>query len=452
MRRAARILAFSAAIVTLSGCWPGPGLNADRTAHNALETEIAPATVGTLTEAWRTSVAPPVSEPAVVGNDVYVVGAGCFIVSLDASDGGERWVVPSVGGYCTFDALDPPSTYFPQHNPPFIVDDELYYGAQGWDPDYTAPSYPMPFDVSLALHRGSGERRQVPMPGLITAGIRGQLSVGTTPEVISVQPPVGPPINTGLRDNVYATIGGIGDPPETHRTLRMSAPIGAEHSSRLPTLGRDALFHAGTGTLATAPGDPALGAAARAYSLTEARPGCGTAAVPVECPLWVAPLDAVPSTDPVIAPDQTTVYVGTVAGTVYALDAVTGAVRWTAPVDAAVSATPALAGDVLFVPTVDGRLVALPADGCGTETCTASWEASVGSRIGEQPAVAGGVVFTGADDGSVDAFDAAGCGATTCAALWSAEAGSAITGAPAVTGGQLYIGTSDGAVIAYGLP
>lgn len=162
----------------------------------------------------------------------------------------------------------------------------------------------------------------------------------------------------------------------------------------------------------------------------------------VECPLWAAPTDGV-AARVVIAPDHTTLYTGTTAGTVYALDATTVAVQWTVSVGAPVTASPALADGILYVPTGDGRLVAVDAAG------TPLWEAATGSAIGVQPAVAGGVVYTGSDDGSVDAFDTAGCGAATCTALWSAETGSRITGAPAVSNGRLYVGTADGRLVAY---
>ena len=96
----------------------------------------------------------------------------------------------------------------------------------------------------------------------------------------------------------------------------------------------------------------------------------------------------------------------------------------------------------MFVPTADGRLVALDAATGGR-----SWTASTGVELGVQPAVAGGVVFTGSDDGALHAFAAAGCGSATCEPLWTTS-----TGSSAVSGGQLYVGTADGQVIAYGLP
>ena len=275
-------------------------------------------------------------------------------------------------------------------------------------------------------------------PGMVLAAVRGDTAVSRTYRVESSIPP--PPFpQIPIQSIVEETVVGSLTDPTARRTVDVIGSGGA-------TLGTGAFYASGHGTLATAPGDPGAGPAVRAYAVSESRPGCGADGAE-ECPLWAAPIDgtappAVLGTDP----GGPTVYIGTSAGTVYALDAATGAVRWTASVGAAVSASVALAEGVLYVPTADGRLVALDATG------TTLWEASTGARIGVQPAVAGGVVYAGSDDGSVDAFPAAGCGATTCTALWSAEAGSRITGAPAVSRGQLYVGTADGRLVAYARP
>jgi outer membrane protein assembly factor BamB len=107
-----------------------------------------------------------------------------------------------------------------------------------------------------------------------------------------------------------------------------------------------------------------------------------------------------------------------------------------------------VADGTVFVPTADGRLVALDA-----ATGARSWTASTGVELGVQPAVAGGVVFTRFGRRCTACVAAAGCGSATCEPLWTASTGSsAVSGGPAVSGGQLYVGTADGQVIAYGLP
>jgi hypothetical protein len=217
------------------------------------------------------------------------------------------------------------------------------------------------------------------------------------------------------------------------------------------------LFQAGPGLLTTQPEDSPTGDGVRAYSLEAGQvPACGAGGDEL-CPHWVVPTDGEVRGHPVVAGQPggvETVLAGTGAGTVYAIDGSSGFVTWTVPVGAPVAATPALAprdgssSDLLYVPTADGRIVAVD-----TTREEVVWEGvtGTGSAIGVQPAVAGGLVFTGSADGTLHAFPAAGCGAPTCAPVWSAATGSEITGAPAVSGGQLYVGTADGRLIAYGL-
>jgi outer membrane protein assembly factor BamB len=215
------------------------------------------------------------------------------------------------------------------------------------------------------------------------------------------------------------------------------------------------VFVGGPGLLATSPGDTTSGVGIRAYSVASTPTGCGPeAGADTEdpfyaCPAWATPLDGTGTTSPVLDDATGVAYVGTDAGTLWAIDAATGAVLWTSSVGAAVTADPSLAYSTLFVPTASGRLAALPAGGCGAPTCAPAWTAETGSSIDVQAAVAGGVVFTGSADGTVRAFDAAGCGAAVCTATWSGATGSAITGAPAVSNGRLFVGTADGRLIAY---
>lgn len=165
------------------------------------------------------------------------------------------------------------------------------------------------------------------------------------------------------------------------------------------------------------------------------------------CPTWMALLDGTESSRPVLSADQGTVYVGTDAGTVYAVDAATGAIEWSVGLGSAVVDSPALANGHLYVPTEGDGLVVLDA-ATGAPTWTGSTE---GHAVTQQPAVAGDVVYVGTAGGGVLAFDAGGCGTGTCSPLWSDDLGSDITGAPAVSNGQLFVGTADGRLVAYGL-
>lgn len=435
MRRIIRSASVLVAALALAGCWPVPGQNADRTGHNAVESGLTPATVGELTQAWATGTGSgAASDPVVSRVGVHVVVDGCSIRTHHPATGETVWSqnrpYPLLGLGC-----DP----IVQFSPPFVVGERVIWGQRH---EVRSPMPRCAPNEGMTTFSGNSFQHDVATgatpsepapPGAIVAAVRDDTAVATSARVFYSNPEL-PQCPTAWFSNGVITVGSLSD-PAARRTFETGG-------GTLPTLGVDAVYQAGSGTLATPPSDPVWVEAVWAYSVTESRPGCGTDTRGDECPLWATPIDGI-AQPVVIAPGQRTLYTGTGAGTIYALDATTGTVQWSASVGAAVSASPALADGILYVPTADGPLVAL--DTAGTRL----WEASTGARIGVQPAVAGGVVYTGSDDGSVDAFDAAGCGAPTCAALWSAETGNRITGAPAVSGGQLYVGTADGRLVAY---
>src|SRR5262249_34577454 len=159
-----------------------------------------------------------------------------------------------------------------------------------------------------------------------------------------------------------------------------------------------------------------------------------------DCPTWATALDGTNTWRPVIGDNGATLYAGTDAGTVYAVDSATGAVRWSAAVGSAVTGSVALAGDTLYVATPSGALVALAAGGCGAAPCTPAWSAATGSSVSQQPAVANGVVYTASADGSLHAFATSGCGGdATCPALWSHATGRQLSDAPIVSSGRLFV-------------
>jgi outer membrane protein assembly factor BamB len=456
MRTTRRFLVIALAL-GLAGCWGVPGQNADRTAFNAVESGVTPANVAGLVVAWDHSagslgtVPAPMSDPVVAGGSVFAVTAGCFANAVDAATGATRWTAPLNSGYCNPDAFTQIGNPVKQASPPFVDGDRVLFGQFIWDPDITPPRFPFPVLSQTALDAATGAPVADAAPGPVVAGIRDRRGLGTQPFIFSGPlPPPAPPgltLNTGWAVNATATVGSL-DSAADHVTFTLAIPDSAGHLvATLPELAGIALFSAGTGVMSATPGDPAIGPAVREYGLG---PGtgqdCGPAATPVTCPLAVAPLPADAATNPIMAPDLNTVYVGAVDGTVVALAASTMAPRWTASLGAAPTATPALADGVLYVPTAAGRLVALDA-----ATGALLWSADLGGPVDVQPAVAGGVVFTGARSGTVAAFAAAGCGATTCAPRWTHDVGAAVTGAPAVSGGQVYVGTADDRIVAFRL-
>jgi outer membrane protein assembly factor BamB len=148
---------------------------------------------------------------------------------------------------------------------------------------------------------------------------------------------------------------------------------------------------------------------------------CNPAAVAGTCaPLWSRDLKLSGDPNPgharmPVALSSDTIAVRTSYGSVWALDATTGAVRWrTSGMTGAEGI--AVARGVLYAVS-DSDLVAFDANGCGAATCAPLWRALGGARD-TGPVVAADVVYT-SDRGVVRAYNANGCGAATCPEVWS---------------------------------
>jgi len=420
MRRTVRAAGVGAVALALAGCWYAPGQGPDRAGHNPFETQITAATVDDLTEQWTaTTDEGAVQDPVVSKAGVHVV-AGVSYYGFDTGDGGRMWK----------DEVPPDQAPFLSASPPITDGDRVLLGrgfgnlGGSWTSEW--------------LDAATGSSLAGPSYYGLADSLRGSKVALRSYSFGSLTPVAS-----------YLHVADLDDPAAGWSGL---VQISDGSGTSAVTLGTTSVFQADYGVVSVA--DPALppyGNGVRAFPTTPPR-RCGPNDV-IVCPDWATPLPGGSSTVPVLGAGESVLYTGTDAGTLYAVNAATGAILWSAPVGAAVTATPALADGVLHVPTADGRVVALDADGCGSATCNALWTASTGtgSAVREQPAVAGGVVYTGSVDGGVHAFPAAGCGAVTCSPVWSASTGSNITGAPAVTNGLLYVGTADGRLIAYGL-
>jgi outer membrane protein assembly factor BamB len=420
---AVRAVAVGAAALALAGCWPAPGQGPDRQSNNPFETTITVDSVASLAEDWSADLGEVAAGAPIVSPAGVHAQGGSVLHTLAPSDGAERW---------TFDPEVPAPVG--QMSDPVWQDGQVFagygYGNLGghWEAQ------------SLDATTGAPART---LGGGLVNGLRGARLVQS-----SVGFGSGGPIAVSL------SVQGDLDDPATRWTGTMQfASFGGSQITHIPaTAGTRGVYHVGQSLVTTTPGpEPATAHGIRMYSY-DRPPSCytgGSSPLFLPCPSWATPLDGSSATPPVIGPGDETVYTGTNVGTVYAIDAATGAVRWQASAGAAVTASPALVGGTLFVPTADGDLVAMAAGGCGAATCDPLWAAPAGDALTVQPAAAGGVVFTGAADGSVHAFPAAGCGAATCGPLWSASTGSRVTGAPAVSNGRLYVGTNDGRIVAY---
>ena len=139
---------------------------------------------------------------------------------------------------------------------------------------------------------------------------------------------------------------------------------------------------------------------------------------------------------------QGMVFFGSGDGRLHAVDAATGAARWTFATGDVVHGSPALADGVLVVGSWDSRVYALDA-----ATGRERWRYQGGedpllhNQVGFQssPAVADGVVYIGGRDSRLHAIDAA-----TGQARWSFATGTSwVISSPAVARGRVIFGTSD---------
>jgi len=134
------------------------------------------------------------------------------------------------------------------------------------------------------------------------------------------------------------------------------------------------------------------------------------------------------------------VYVGDWSGRVSAFDARTGARRWSVVTDGAVKGSVAVADGRAYVGAYDGRLYALDA-----RTGRVLWRTSSRSRLGTRgafystPAIAYGRVYLGSTDGSVYSF-----GAVSGKLRWAHRTGGYVYGSPAVWRRRILVGSYDG--------
>lgn len=120
--------------------------------------------------------------------------------------------------------------------------------------------------------------------------------------------------------------------------------------------------------------------------------------------------------------------------------------------------SPAVVNGVAYIGSLDGRLWAYSANGCGTSLCAQPiWVSTSFGQIIDSPTVAGGRVYVGSqtsfssNDGKLDVFSAAGCGQSACPPLWQGLAGdeSILQSSPAVAKGRVYIGSHDGTLYVF---
>ncbi|MBV9571720.1 MAG: PQQ-binding-like beta-propeller repeat protein [Alphaproteobacteria bacterium] len=121
--------------------------------------------------------------------------------------------------------------------------------------------------------------------------------------------------------------------------------------------------------------------------------------------------------------------------------------------------SPAVVNGVVYIGEDTGVLWAFPADGCGSDLCTAPlWKSTYLAQIVDSPTVVNGIVYVGSqtsfdsNDGKLNAFAAKGCGhKSECAPLWQGDAGkeSILESSPVYANGVIFIGSYGGKLYAF---
>jgi parallel beta-helix repeat protein len=133
------------------------------------------------------------------------------------------------------------------------------------------------------------------------------------------------------------------------------------------------------------------------------------------------------------------VYVGSDNGKVYCLDALTGDEIWNYEMWRVYSSPTVVDGRV-YVGSGDGKVYCLDAF-TGAEI----WNYSTGSQVYSSPAVVDGRVYVGSEDGKVYCLDA-----STGTEIWNYDTGYWVHSSPAVADGVVYVGSNDNKVYAFG--
>jgi outer membrane protein assembly factor BamB len=182
----------------------------------------------------------------------------------------------------------------------------------------------------------------------------------------------------------------------------------------------------------------------------------GVYAFPGSCstpcaPLWVAKTQFSPAAAPTIAGGS--VLVGDYQGTVYAIDAATGIVKWKGPVTPTPHAI-AVARGIAYVTSGGGELVAFAVAGCGEAVCSPLWTSAPSGLALFTPTIANGVVYVGALDFIYTQGDVVAYPTTCidgCEPLATLVLGGANETPVAVAGGRIYATTVNGNIDSLGL-
>ncbi|HYU86964.1 MAG TPA: PQQ-binding-like beta-propeller repeat protein [Kribbellaceae bacterium] len=365
------LAAGSPASAVTTGDWTQFRNGAAHLGVNTAETALSPSTVGGLRQQWVTTVAGSVlSSPAIADGRVYVGAPDGRLHALDAATGQQLWAKPASA--LSGDWID---------SSPAVGDGIVYIGINRPASEIWA------FDA-------------------VTGATRWRIGA-------SISNIVGSPTIAG--SVVYAAT-------TEDQVLALDAATGARIWDAKPNGGNGSGFYSSP----TVAGGKVFAASLnhRVYALDAAT---GTV-------LWSFQTGNHNSSTPAVA--DGTVYFGSRDGNVYAVDAETGVQRWKVQygtdILASIQSSPAVADGTVYVGTNnDRRVIALDA-----ATGALRWSFRAGGPVLSSPAVANGVVYVGSGGGAVY-----GLRATDGKRQWSGHATGAVYSGPVVAQGKVYAAT-----------
>jgi len=133
------------------------------------------------------------------------------------------------------------------------------------------------------------------------------------------------------------------------------------------------------------------------------------------------------------AVDNGYVYVGSIDGAVYCIDASNGQWVWYYPTGSAVVSSPAINNGIVYIGSDNDNVYALNATN-GAKL----WNYTTGGEVTSSPAVVNSAVYIGSDDGNLYALNA-----TSGAKLWNYTTGGEVESSPAVSDGEVYVASDD---------